>query len=96
MANNAFRRKLGLKSLAHEKALTRLKQSIINGVGLFAIRKINKGIEIFPDINDEIIWVDSSKIKTFGGQVRRLYDDYCVIKSNIYGCPKSFNSLTPS
>jgi SET domain-containing protein len=96
MANYANRRKLEPSPLAHEKALTRLKQSKIHGIGLFAIRKILKGVEIFPDVNDEIIWVDASKIKTFRGQVRRLYDYYCVIKSNKYGCPKSFNSLTPS
>jgi len=59
MANNTNRRKFGPPSLAHVKVFTRLQQSKIHGIGLFAIRKIRKGIEIFPDVNDKIIWVDS-------------------------------------
>ena len=30
------------------------------------------------------------------GPLRRLYDDFSIIKKGHYGCPTSFNRLTPA
>jgi SET domain-containing protein len=83
-------------ALPHRNVYTRLAPSKISGVGVFAICNIKKGANIFPDIDDEIIWINEAKIKSFRGEIRRLYDDYCVRKNRQYGAPISFNCINVS
>jgi SET domain-containing protein len=83
-------------ALPHRNVYTRLAQSKINGVGVFAICNINKGIDLFPNVDDEIIWIDKVKLKRLHGEIRRLYDDYCVRKNDKYGAPISFNRINAS
>lgn len=80
-------------SLPHSSVYTRLKQSAIHGVGVFAIRKIPKGTKLF-DANEELIWIDESEIDELPPNLRQLYDDFCIIKDGLYGCPHDFNNLT--
>jgi hypothetical protein len=77
-------------------SFTRLRPSKIHGVGVFAIRDIPKGTNIFGDDRSEMVWIKNSEIEGKGGEIRRLYDDFCVIKNGKYGCPKGFNNLTVS
>ncbi len=77
-------------------SFTRLRPSKIHGVGVFAIRSIPKGKNIFSDDQSEMVWFKSSEIEGKNGEIRRLYDDFCVIKNGKYGCPKGFNNLTVS
>ena len=93
------------KHLSHRRAtpalpdahsFTRLKPSKIHGVGVFAIRDIPNGTNIFIDDQSEIVWLKRSEIEKKSGEIRRLYDDFCVIKNDKYGCPKGFNNLTVS
>jgi hypothetical protein len=67
-------------------------------VGVFAIRKIPKGISIFPNDADEIRWVSKRDVGRLPREIQRLYDDFAIIKGGgkKYGCPKSFNRLTPA
>jgi hypothetical protein len=67
-------------------------------VGVFAIRNIRKGADIFGEDNDGIVWVDRSRLRGLPREVRKLYDDFCVItdKGRKYGCPTNFNRLTLS
>jgi SET domain-containing protein len=85
-----------VKYLPHRNSYTRLRPSKIHGVGVFAIRKIKKGTSIFPDDDQPIKWVKSKQLRNLSPQVRKLYDDFSIIKNNghTYGCPKSFNQLT--
>jgi SET domain-containing protein len=83
-------------TLPHIHTYARLKPSKIHGVGLFAIRDIKKGTDIFPEVEDIIIWIDKAKTKSVAGQCKQLYRDYCVLKDNKYACPVSFNLITPS
>jgi len=75
---------------------TRIKPSKIHGVGVFAIRAIPQEASIFPDDDAPIVWVKKDKIKRLRGEIRRLYEDFCIIKDNgeIYGCPANFSLMT--
>jgi hypothetical protein len=80
--------------LPDTRSYTRLRPSQIHGVGVFAIRNIPKGLNIFSDDDSQMIWIDKKIIQARGGEIRRLYDDFCVLRKQKYGCPKGFNNLT--
>jgi hypothetical protein len=82
----------------HDGCYTRIRRSRIHGVGVFAIRRIKKGTLIFSDDNQEIKWIKSEDLRKLPPEIRRLYDDFCIIKDDgkTYGCPSSFNQLTVS
>lgn len=80
--------------LPHENVYTRIKQSPIHGVGIFAIRAIPKGTNIFDSDDGEPVWIDKNSVKDVEPEIRRLYEDFCISKKDEYGCPKNFNSLT--
>ena len=80
----------------HEDVYTRLRPSPIHGIGVFAIRKIKKGTYIFSNDEAPMRWVNAKTLKGLPREVRRLYEDFCVIKDGgkMYGGPKNFNVLT--
>ena len=80
-------------ALPHSHVYTRLMRSPIHGVGVFAIRSIKKGTRLF-DSEEEITWVDEQELKHLSRQIRKLYEDFSVIKDGKYGCPINFNRLT--
>ncbi|HEX9503353.1 MAG TPA: SET domain-containing protein [Patescibacteria group bacterium] len=82
------------KELPHSEVYTRLQSSPIHGVGVFAIRDIAEGINIFSNDESGMTWIDGSEIKNIDPELKRLYDDFCVIKDGKYGCPQNFNMLT--
>jgi len=84
---------MGKASLPHQKVFTRLKPSPIHGVGVFAIRNIPKGTRLF-DSSEEIVWLDEKQIMHLPGNLRQMYEDFCIIKDGQYGCPRNFNNLT--
>ncbi len=86
----------GRESQPDAESFTRLKPSPIHGIGVFAIRDIPKGTNIFADDRSEMVWVDGAGIRRQSGEIRRLYDDFCVQENGKYGCPNGFNNLTVS
>jgi hypothetical protein len=80
--------------LPDSDCFTRLQPSPIHGVGVFVIRDIPKGTNIFKDDNSEMIWIDRKEVLRKSGEIRRLYDDFCVLNGEKYGCPEGFNNLT--
>jgi hypothetical protein len=93
--------------LPHLGVYTRLCPSRVHkgGVGVFAIRKIKKDAPLFIGDNDEMVWVERDELPGARTPVRKLYDDFAVIKTDEqgkkdrktrYGCPVSFNQLTMS
>jgi SET domain-containing protein len=80
----------------HDGVYTRIKPSKIHGVGVFAIRDIKKETYIFPGDDDELVWIKKNALKGVVRNVKRLYEDFCVIqeKGKTYGCPKNFNKMT--
>jgi hypothetical protein len=87
----------------HQGAYTRLRPSMIDkhGVGVFAIRRIRKGMPLFLGDVDEMHWLEKSKLPRRPKGLRGLYDDFAVIRTSResgtrYGCPTNFNRLTVS
>lgn len=84
------------KGLPHDGVVTRLARSRTHGVGVFAIRKIQKGTKLFPGDADEMIWIEKGDLGKLPKRIQQLYNDFAVLKDGRYGCPLSFNRLTPS
>jgi SET domain-containing protein len=81
------------RPLPHLNVYTRLKPSALHGVGVFAIRNIPKGTQLF-DGNEEIIWIGETQIAHLPRSLRQMYEGFCIIKDGRYGCPLNFNNLT--
>ena len=83
-------------ALPHIGICTRLKHSKIHkgGVGVFAIIDIPKGTNIFGGDVVKMVWIDRNKVKHVDPEIKKLYNDFCVIKGDKYGCPVNFNSMT--
>ena len=86
--------KIDKSKFPHDGVYTRLQVSKIHGIGIFAIRDIPKGTNIFSNDETEMVWIDEADIGNIDPELKRLYDDFCVIKNGKYGCPKNFNMLT--
>ena len=90
------------EKLPHEGTYTRLGPSEIDrgGVGVFALTNIKAGTHLFVGDLDEMRWLKKSILPRGPKAVRKLYDDFAVIKTNRgvtrYGCPVNFNRLTVS
>ena len=91
-----FRGRRTAPPMSDVASFTRLRPSMIHGVGVFAIRDIPKGTNIFSDDRSEMVWIKKSEVEEKRGEIRKLYDDFCVIKEDKYGCPRGFNNLTLS
>jgi hypothetical protein len=90
------KREKGDSFLPDADCFTRLQSSPIHGVGVFAIRDIPKGANVFKDDHSEMIWIDREEVLRESGEIRRLYEDFCVLNGDKYGCPDGFNNLTPA
>ena len=82
--------------LPHKSKYTRIQRSGTHGVGVFAICKIKKGTKLFRSDDTGMVWVSKSEIDTLPKDVKNLYLDFAVLKDGRYGCPPSFNQLTPA
>ena len=84
------------KDLPHYEVYTRLAPSGIHGVGVFAIRDIKKDTAIFYGDNLHMEWVEMNRLGDLTSEVKKLYEDFAVVKDRTYGCPKNFNLMTVS
>lgn len=75
---------------------TRLRPSVVHkgGVGVFAIRSIPSGADLFTGENEEMVWLDDDEVLKRKGAVLDMYRDFCVRRKRRYGCPEKFNRLT--
>src|ERR1039458_3476764 len=82
----------------HANVFVRLQPSAVHGIGVFSIRDIPKGAEVFPDDDSEVVWIKAEELNLseLPDHVRRLYEDFCIIKDKgaLYGCPSNFNLMT--
>jgi hypothetical protein len=85
------------KDSPHRGVYARIQPSTVDkgGVGIFAIKKIPKNTRVFTDENEEVVWLTETSLPT-SGPLRKLYDDFAIIRDHQYGCPPSFNRLTPA
>jgi SET domain-containing protein len=63
-------------------------------VGLLAIRRIPKGTYIFPGDDEHLVWIQTGKLKGLRRELKKLYEDFCIKKRGLYGCPSNFNRMT--
>lgn len=86
------------EKLPHYKVYTRIAVSNVHdgGVGVLAIADIPKDEYIFFPDNDHVIWVNETELENLPEGIKKLYTDFCVKKGKKYGCPISFNKLTPA
>jgi hypothetical protein len=85
------------KDLPHCNVYARLgisKISGVKGIGVFAIKDIPQGTNIFYGDDQKMVWIRKDEIKNTETEIKQLYDDFCIIKNNQFGCPKNFNVLT--
>jgi len=78
----------------HDNVYTRLGRSQHHGIGVLAILDIPKGTNVFGDDESEIVWVNKSEIQGLDNEIKRLYEDFCILRNDKYGCPTNFNMLT--
>jgi hypothetical protein len=90
------RRGNGTADLPHGHVYTRLRPSRVHkgGVGVFAIRDIKKGAHLFPGDDDNMVWVEKGKVARTPLAIRKLYQDFAVLKGGRFGAPPNFNLLT--
>ena len=83
--------------LPHEGVWVRLGVSAIEGIGVFAIRPIPKGTDIFANDRVPLTWVSRAELEAArpSAAERALYDDFGIRRGEAIGCPANFNNLTP-
>ncbi len=83
--------------LPHEGVWVRLGVSAIEGIGVFAIRPIPKGTDIFANDRVPLTWVRQSELDSAGLSEAQaaLYHDFGIRRGGQIGCPANFNNLTP-
>ncbi len=84
------------ESLPHNGVFARIQRSQTHGVGVFAIKNIKKGTKLFGGDNTGMVWIRKEDIARLPKEIKRLYSDFGVLKDGRYGCPPSFNQLTPA
>ena len=74
---------------------TELRPSPIDGVGIFAIRAIKKGEQVFPhwEYDNGIYIVEDEKLKEIPKEVRKLIDKYFITKSEGYKAVRLYKGL---
>jgi hypothetical protein len=83
--------------LPHEGVYVRLAPSPIHGIGVFAIRPIPKGTNVFANDKVALVWIERAQLERAmpGRAERRLYEDFGIARGPVIGCPVNFNNLTP-
>ena len=87
----------GAPRLPHQGVYVRLGLSAIHGIGVFAIRQIPQGTNIFANDQVEMVWVDKAALAAAGlsPAERSFYEDFGIQQGDRIGCPVNFNNLTP-
>jgi hypothetical protein len=80
----------------HRNLYTRLKVSS-NGVGVFAIREIKKGLRLFEGDVGEAVRVPQAVVDEISDlSIRQMYIDFCPKRDGNFITPAEFNELTMS
>jgi hypothetical protein len=78
---------------AHAGVYTRLQRSA-HGIGVFAIRDIPKGTNVFAGDENEVGEIDKNDFAGVQSEIKKLYEDFCVWKDGKVKGPSNFNNLT--
>lgn len=85
------------RKLPHEGVYVRLGVSPREGVGVFAIRPIPAGTDIFQNDTVEMVWIERAELERarLSHQERLLYQAFGVARGDRIGAPVNFHNLTP-
>lgn len=85
------------RRLPHENVYVRLGLSPVHGIGVFAMRSIPRGTNIFENDAVEMVWVDKEALDAADPtpEERRFYMDFGIHRDGKIGCPVNFHNLTP-
>ena len=80
----------------HDGCYTRLFASPVHGIGVQAIKDIQRGTYMFPhDVCEMSYFYEKDlNLDSMEPEVKRLYEDFCVFKQGKVAAPASFNALT--
>jgi hypothetical protein len=78
--------------VAHAGVYTRLQTSE-HGIGVFAIRDIPEGTNVFAGDTNEMRDIDESDFAHVPPEIEQLYKDFCVWKNGKIKGPSNFNNL---
>jgi hypothetical protein len=69
----------------------------VHGIGVFAIRPIPAGTNIFANDAVPLVWVSRAELEQadLTAAERALYHDFGIRRGERIGCPANFNNLTP-
>jgi hypothetical protein len=83
--------------LPHEDVYVRLGLSAVHGIGVFAIRPIAKGTNIFANDKVEMVWVEKAALDAANLTPAEwsFYVDFGIHEGDRIGCPVNFHNLTP-
>jgi hypothetical protein len=83
--------------LPHHNVYVRLGLSPVHAIGVFAIRTIDEGINIFANDRVELVWVDKAALAgaDLSEAERAFYRDFGISRGDRIGCPVNFHNLTP-
>ena len=81
----------------HQGVFVRLGLSDLHGIGVFAIRTIEEGTNIFENDRVELVWITKTELERSepSEAARRLYHDFGIDAGDSIGCPVNFHNLTP-
>jgi hypothetical protein len=84
-------------NLPHQGVWVRLGLSAIDGIGVFAIRPIPEGTDIFANDRAPLVWVSRAELDEakLSAAERALYHDFGIRRGDRIGCPADFHHLTP-
>jgi hypothetical protein len=51
-------------------------------------------MRLFLGDNEEMLWVEEKAFQKESKQIRKLYEDFAIIRNGLYRCPQNFNRLT--
>ncbi|HLL60729.1 MAG TPA: SET domain-containing protein [Candidatus Nitrosocosmicus sp.] len=57
------------------------------GVGVFAIRDIPKGVNPFPDCDNEVVMISPKEIQNLDEGVKKMIRDFCALDEGNYCVP---------
>ena len=80
-----------------ENTWARIKPSKVQGVGVFAIRKIPKGTSLFPETNTHFEFITWNQLGHVSPAIRKMIHDFFVDNDFGFWCPNhSLNQLNIS
>lgn len=91
------RRQSSVHEFPHTDVYTRLGVSVRHGIGVFAIKPIPKGTDVFRNDLVDLVWVEKAELDRAPllPEERQLYHDFGISRGSLIGCPANFHNLTP-